>query len=140
MRYSSLRDYLQSDLTTRRGYAEAPFFAPGPADDDAVDQVPGAMVVLTLGGGGPLEVSNLYDTPFAQIEAIGAQFDYDGAAKLATDLDRGMLRVDSAVTMGGVRVLAINRQGGAPSPLRRDDGERYHFVCGYVLTVESELD
>jgi hypothetical protein len=114
-----------------------PFFDPGPgADPDVQDQVPDMMVVVTVGGGSGLDMEEVFDRPAIQIRSIGPQADYDGAEKLAYDLDRAMVAIDQSQSINGKWTLIVVRAGGAPSLLLSDDGDRYHFTCNYIWEVE----
>lgn len=107
---------------------------PGPGLPD----VPDESVVWSPYGGPGLEMDGALDGRSWQFRAIGRQNDYESAEEIATVLDIAFISHFSS-KVGDLWVTSIERVGGAPSPLTRDNGNRTHFVCSYVFSVESAL-
>lgn len=140
MRYSILRDYLMAFLLGRE-WDPMPTFVPGPGtDDNALDVSPDRLVMLTFGSGAGLSTEQAFDRPIVQIRAAGNQSDYDDGERLAYDLDRGMVAVDSSRSIGGVWVASFNRTGGNPQLLLWDDADRANFTCTYIMESETGYD
>lgn len=107
---------------------------PGPLDPD---KYPGAMLVLQNYGGPGEDVEGLLDDVSWQVRTIGRQSDYYDAENMANAIDIGLLSWRSARMFdGGPWLTGIQRVGGAPSPLQRDNADRVHFVASYILSVE----
>jgi hypothetical protein len=107
---------------------------PGPGLPDNPDE----SVVWTPYGGPGLEVDGALDARSWQFRAIGRQGDYESAETIANVLDIAFISHFSS-KIGELWVSSIVRVGGAPNPLTRDNGNRTHFVCSYVFSVESAL-
>jgi len=140
MRYAILRDFLMAFLAGRE-WDPMPTFVPGPGTDaNALDVTPDRLVMLTFGSGAGLSVEQVFDRPIVQVRAAGNQSDYDDGERLAYDLDRGMLSVDSSRDIGGVWVTGITRVGGNPQLLLIDDADRANFTCTYAMESETGYD
>lgn len=138
MNYADLRDWVSAQLTAA-GYAGAtlPDFDPGPVTAPALlAKYTSSVVFLTLGNGIGLTTEQLYDQIFITVRAVGEQDDYDGAEKLAKDLDNAFLSVGSNTAIGSGTVLYIVRTGGAPQLIDFDSGSRYHFQTTYITEVK----
>lgn len=107
---------------------------PGPSLPDNPDE----SVVWTPYGGPGLEAEGVLDGRSWQFRAIGRQGDYESAETIANVLDIAFISHFSS-RIGELWVTSIVRVGGAPNPLTRDNGNRTHFVCSYVFSVESAL-
>jgi len=137
IRYSHLRNYLQSYLTSL-GYDPLPTFNPGPGEDaNAVDVSPGRLVLLSKLPGAGLSVEYAFDRPAFQVRVAGKQGDYDDGEKLAEDCDTGLLKVDHSQYLEDVWVTSIVRAGGNPALLLIDDADRYHFTCTYIAEAAT---
>jgi hypothetical protein len=134
--YTDMQVYLSSWLTGLQ-YNPLPVFNPGPGlNTDAIDVSPARLVVLSLSSGAGLSTEEVFDRPGVQVRTVGLQMNYSDAEKLAQDIDRGMIAVDSSRYINGKWVLSIVRSGGGPSLLMKDDGDRYHFTCNYIVEVQ----
>lgn len=89
-------------------------------------------VVLTLHGGGPTLLERTYDTPTLQVLTRGPQNDPGGAEDLAFAIDDALLAV-AVTTVGNTRVISIDRLGGPPSLLTRDNARRNILTANYVF-------
>ena len=107
---------------------------PGPALPD----VPGRYVVLTPYGGPGLELEGVMDGRSWQVRVVGKQNDYNDAETIADAIDVGILSVTTG-NIGGVHVAGTQRVGGAPNALLKDDAERTHFICSYIVNTEMAL-
>lgn len=107
---------------------------PGPELPD----IPDNCVVLTRYGGPGLDADGAIDDVSWQVRSIGRQNDYDSAETIADAIDIAFISHYSR-HVGGVWVPRIRRVGGAPAPLMVDSGDRTHFVCSYVVSVELAL-
>lgn len=134
--YVDVASYLQGWLTGL-GYDPLPYFDPGPGTDlDASDASPGRLVLLTIGSGIGFSTEQVFDRPMVQVRTAGLQMDYTDGEKLAQDCDRGMTAIASSQFLNGKWCLSINRVGGPPLLLLKDDGDRYHFTCSYIVEIE----
>lgn len=107
---------------------------PGPSLPD----VPGRFIVLTRYGGPGEELEGVMDGISWQVRIAGLQGDYDDAEAIADAIDVGLLSVQTA-NIGGVHVAGVQRVGGAPNPLLKDDAERTQFICSYIAHTELAL-
>jgi hypothetical protein len=134
--FSDIEAYLTGYLTSV-GYDSLPVFDPGPGIDlDAQDVNPDRLVLLSLSSGAGFDVEMIFDRPVVAIRTIGLQMDYADAEKLAYDCDKGMTAIDHSQFVNGKWVLAITRVGGGPALLLKDNADRYHFTCNYIVEVE----
>lgn len=135
--YDDVQTYVQGSLTALNYYDPLPMFDPGPGTDINVqDESPDSMVIITLTPGAGLDSEEVFDRAGIQIRTIGPQNDYAGAEKLAQDVDKAMVALDTSQSVNGKWTLSVVRAGGAPSLLLTDDGSRYHFTCNYIWEVE----
>jgi hypothetical protein len=134
--YSDVVEYLAGWLTGL-GYDPLPVFDPGPGvDTDAIDVSPGRLVLLTLGSGAGYDVEMVFDRPAVFVRTVGNQMDYADAEKLAFDVDAGLtFPLDHSQLLGDKWLLSVVRAGGGPALLLKDDGDRYHFTCSYIMEV-----
>ena len=134
--YADVEGFVASGLTALN-YDPLPFLDPGPATDPNVqDLVPGMMVILSLSGGAGLDSEQVFDRAGLQVRSIGDQQDYTSAEKLAQDIDNLLVGVDSSRSINSKWTLAIQRAGGPPAFLLKDNGDRYHFTCNYIWEVQ----
>lgn len=134
--FSDIEAYLSGYLTSV-GYDPLPVFDPGPGIDlDAQDINPDRLVLCSLSAGAGFDVEMIFDRPVVALRTVGMQTDYADAEKLAYDCDRGMTNIDHSQFVNGKWVLAITRVGGGPALLLKDNGDRYHFTCNYIVEVE----
>lgn len=139
MRYSDARTWLLARFGDF-GYPDyqGPTVHPGPTSATQLVQAEsGAMVFLTVGGGAGLTTETLYDRPFIVVRVIGEQEDYDGAERLAHDIDDALLAIASPTMVGDARVLYVTRSGSGPSLL--DYNGRYSFQCSYVAEASRTV-
>ena len=148
--YEDVRSFL-SDGLAALGYANAnPAGTGGPRSMPRIDVgpfaierltklTPGSLVFATVGNGAGLTLEQTYDQVFITIRAIGPQNDYDAAERLAYDIDRLFLAVNSNGMVGGTRVLFVNRTGGAPQLVDLDTSDRYHFQTTYITPATTGL-
>jgi hypothetical protein len=136
LQFVDIETFLQAQLTVL-GYNPLPVFDPGPGYNlDAQDASPDQMVLVSIGAGAGFSTEQVFDQPMVQLRAIGKQSDYTDAEKLAQDCDKIMSGVAQSQFINGKWVTAINRVGGGPSLLIKDDGDRYHFTCNYIVEIE----
>lgn len=110
--------------------------APGPEMPDTATR----FVVLTKTSGPGFETEMLIDREGWQVRAVGDQNDYDDGESLATAIDVLLVGLSGGgIVVGGKKVISIYRTAGPPTPLLRDDAERHHFVCSYIVSVESNV-
>lgn len=116
------------------GYEGFPIY-PGPELEDGE---PDGYVLLTRYGGAGMQVDGAIDTFGWQVRVISNQFDYGSGEGVADAIDIEFISTFSG-DINGLHVVEIARVGGPPSVLMVDDGNRHHFVCSYLASVESAL-
>ncbi len=124
-----IRDWLRSLGVVRCDIESGPYFPPSP------DQ----LVVVTKASGPGFEAEGVLDTGGFQIRCRGDQ-GYNANGEInANLLDRAVAFADFPMTVGGVRIVKIQRSGGPPSLLAPlpDDAERLQWVCTYLPTIAS---
>lgn len=114
---------------------EGMWFEAGPGLPD----VPGRFTVLTRYGGPGEELEGVMDAISWQVRVAGLQDNYVDAESIADVFDVALLNIKSSDNPGGVHVAGVQRVGGAPSPLLKDDADRTQFVCSYILHTELAL-
>ena len=122
------------------GYDEddLPVLDPGPATELILQKLtPSWMAFLTVGGGAASSVEGAFDRPFLSVRAIGKQGDYKGSEKFAQDLDAIFLSASGNTLVGEAPTLGISRTGGPPALLQRDSGDRYHWICSYIVETQT---
>jgi Bacteriophage minor capsid protein len=130
-----IENYLSSWLRTV-GYNPLPVFDPGPGINlDATDVSPDRLVLVTIGAGAGFSTEEVFDRPMVSLRTVGPQMNYTDAESLAYDCDKGLTAIDHAQVFSGKWVTSINRVGGGPALLLKDDGDRYHFTCNYIVEV-----
>lgn len=140
LRISDVETYLKSFLTGI-GYNPLPVFSAGPgANDDALDESPDRLVLLSFGSGAGMSNEYVFDNPALQVRTAGKQMDYNDAEQLAFDVDKGLLKYDHSMFMGTVWITSIQRAGGNPALLLKDNGDRYNFTCTYIVGAQAGLD
>lgn len=108
---------------------------PGPDLPD----VPDRHVIWTRYGGPGYEGGeHALDNVSWQARCVGFQDNYNSAEEIADLIDLALTNLRSQ-HVGGVWVTQVQRVGGAPAPLVKDDAERTHFVCSYNIEQESAL-
>lgn len=107
---------------------------PGP---DLPDE-PNAYVMWTRYGGPGEDADGALDDISWQARVVGLQNKYDQAESIADVLDVALLSVHSS-HIGGTWVTRVQRVGGAPNVLLKDDADRTHFVCSYIIGTELAL-
>lgn len=134
MRYATLKDIVNQAKAAMSTPLAPDVFPvhPGPRDP----REPGAYILLTSYAGPGLNTDDLFDGQGWQIKVVGEQYDYDAAEAVAFEVDRYLRRLYSG-WYGGQWVTHFQRVGGQPSVLLVDDADRTHFVCSYVVDVES---
>jgi hypothetical protein len=139
MRYSDIKSFT-SDGLTALGYNPLPVFNPGPPSAETLQKrSPNAMVFLTVGSGAGLESEQLFDRPFIIVRALSKQGDYDYGEKLADDIDKMFLKINSNAIIGTAKVLWISRTGAGPTVVERDSADRYHWQCVYITSTQTGL-
>lgn len=117
-----------------------PLFDPGPVSLTSLQKKsPGPIVFAEVGNGAGIVLENLYDQVFINIRVLGPQNDYDGAERLAYEIDRLFLSLDGNGTIGNTRVLYVARTGGAPQLIDFDESQRYHFQTTYITPAQTGL-
>lgn len=105
---------------------------PGPDLPD----VPGRWVVLTPYGGPGLLLEGALDGRAWQVRVAGLQGNYDDAEAIANAIDVGLLSIVAGNDLG---VHGVQRVGGAPNPLLKDDSDRWQFICSYIFDATMAL-
>jgi hypothetical protein len=153
--YADVEVFLTDGLEAK-GYASTlpaqpeakpmPLINPGPVTDAALQNLsPGPIVFATVGNGAGLTLEQTYDQVFITIRAIGPQGDFEAAERLALDIDRLFLAINSNTDFGktedraGTRVLYVTRSGGGPQLIDYDRSDRYHFQTTYVARSATGL-
>lgn len=129
LRLSELFDFLKP-------VAPDAMYGPGP---DPGDDIPGRQVVVTPTPGPGLTLDGIYDQQGFQVLSIGRAMDYDNAEALAFALDKRLLQFTGG-RLGSTRVLYFNRVGSPPTLLRRDEADRYNFVCTYIHETPTGIE
>lgn len=122
------------EILDATGYESFPIY-PGPELEDGEAD---GYVLLTRYGGAGLQVDGAIDTFGWQVRVISNQFDYLSGEGAADAIDIEFISTASG-DVNGLHVVEINRVGGAPAVMMVDDGNRHHFVCSYLASVESAL-
>lgn len=99
--------------------------------------IPFAMFSRLEGSG--LEVEGVLDGVGIRVETVGQQNNYTSGEEFALAIDRAMLAPLPDYKIGAVHVAYVNRFGGGPYEFEYDDANRYHFVCSYILAVQSGI-
>lgn len=92
-----------------------------------IPDMPTRVVVITMSGGGSLQMEGVFDTPSFQVRTRGAHNQYGDAEEIAWDLDDYFLFQLSNTEIDTVWVTHFSRAGGAPS--QDAPGQ---FVCTYI--------
>jgi hypothetical protein len=99
--------------------------------------IPFSMFSRLEGSG--LEVEGVLDGIGVRVETVGQQHDYTSGEAFALAIDRAMLSPLVDYKIGSVHVANVDRFGGGPYEFEYDDANRYHFVCSYILAVQSGI-
>lgn len=117
---------------------------PGPPTYEGVADTVNRAVVITVGGGPGLFLEEVFDRVLVSIDTAGDQSDPRSAEDLAMLVDQQMLALDRPRDVAAdddpgdkIRVLAVTRAGGRPTPVAVDDGDRTHLACSYIWQVQS---
>jgi hypothetical protein len=94
------------------------------------------LIVVTPWPGGGLDMEAIFDRAAIQLRTVGPQMDYAKAEQLAMDCDNVFVSFMLSQTVNGKWWLSATRAGGSPALLQKDDGDRYHFYCNYIVEVE----
>lgn len=86
-----------------------------------------------------LDLEGVMDRVGLRVEVVGQQHDYNSGESFAMAIDRALLAPIPDLKIGTTHVTHVDRFGGGPYEFEYDDAERYHFVCSYVLDVESGM-
>lgn len=126
MRTSDLADYLVAQGVT----AAIDFHGHLP------DQPDSAVVIDPRGGASPT-FEGIFDRPAIFIQCRGEQADPGSAETLAAQVDAILLAPPpNRVLVGGLYVTNVQRLGGPPSLLGRDDAQRSILAATYIFEVE----
>lgn len=128
--FQQMRAFIDS-LT---GVPDGVWFEPGPSLPD----IPGRFIMLTRYGGPGEHFEGVLDQIAWQVRVAGLQNDYDDAESIADAIDVAFLSIHSQY-IDGNWVSGVQRVGGAPNPLLKDDAERTHFVCSYIIDTALAL-
>lgn len=116
------------------GVAVYPGSAGLPLPDD-----PGPILVVTLLPGFGPNTEGVVEHMQFQVRTVGPQGSYNDARDLAVRVDKALVPVqgqNSPLTLNGLRVFEITRDGG-PQHILRDDANRHHFTCTYSIQLEA---
>lgn len=109
-----------------------PLFA-GPEILDMPDRA--VFITGTSGPGFVTEEAGL-DARSFQARLRGPSGDLFTAETMAQALDRLLIRAALPVTVDGVTISAITREGGSPAPLPLDPNDRrFEFTANYIATI-----
>lgn len=108
----------------------------GVADALALTSGPDAMLVVTRSfrPGWLTEERGTQWMAF-QLRTVGPQANYGEAETLAFQADAILQSVQKPVTMGSVRVSAVQDLGSGPTLLTKDNAQRTHFTASYAFAV-----
>jgi len=141
-KFAGVRDFCREVLDEAGFSADGPSFVsihPGP---DLPQSRPSMLVVLTPYGGPGLDTGEgILDVRGWQVRCVGTQNDqtsYETAESIAEAIDLAMISHESSM-VGDSWVASIQRAGGPPAVLMTDDAGCTHFVCSYLVSVESAL-
>lgn len=107
--------------------------APFHTDGTIPPGIPGRLVVVTKLGGPGESGERTRDTLSFQVRTRGNQNDPVSAEALAGQVDDVFMAAVPPVSIDGTRVISIQRQGGPPGFMLRDDARRGNFACSYLL-------
>ena len=104
-----------------------------------IPDMPDRIGVVTPTSGPGQSLEGAADTVGFQVRIRGAQNNPGDAETLAYDADGRILGAQFPATIGPVRLTAVRRSGGRPTPLSAtpDDGGRTEMVCTYLTTIMS---
>lgn len=102
-----------------------------------IPQMPDRIGVVTPTSGPGQTLEGLADTTGFQLRVRGAQNNPGDAESTAYDADSRILTSQFPTTVGPVRLVAVRRSGGRPTPLSAtpDNGGRTEMVCTYLTTI-----
>ena len=111
-------------------------------DGPDVPEFPDYCVIITSVGGGLLSYEGLFDQPMFQVRTRGRQGDQDSARSLALEVDEMLVFADLPYEIDDHSVISVNRTGGRPAPLPRndegsEDAGRYTYTCTYMIQVST---
>ena len=114
------------------GLVEVPVVA-GPK----VPDMPNRVAIVTLTSGAAESVEGLADAPGFQLRVRGAPNNQGDAEVLAMGVDVAIRFAEVPATVGGVRVVSVQRLSSRPAPLSDDPdrGGRYTYVSTYVTVI-----
>ena len=140
--YAVMRGYLQPRLEARgwnRTNGRVVSYSPGPSGDPLEQKITAQRAIfLDIGGGPGLALEATYDRVMIGARFVGPQKQYDEAEALALGGDAELVAFGgSADLVPGLRGLFIDRAGGRPTLLLKDNAERYHFTASYIVAAES---
>jgi hypothetical protein len=136
LQYADVQSYLEPKLVAK-GYDPLPVFDPGPGSFiDAIDVSPDMLIIITPWPGGGLDSEAIFDRAAIQLRTVGPQMDYAKAEQLAIDCDQALISFALSQLVNEKWWLSVQRAGGSPALLQKDDGDRYHFYCNYIVEVE----
>lgn len=134
LRYENLKNFFTA------AYAAAELkvlVSQGPdSDEDLMQLGVDRMLFIMIGGGPGLVNDGMSDRVTIRLRWVGPQGDYNTAESTAMTDD---LLLITATEIDGVRIDYTTRQGGRPTLLQRDSGDRYHFSCSYITETASGL-
>src|SRR5437763_12998599 len=102
-----------------------------------IPDMPDRIGVVTPTSGPGQSLEGMADTVGFRMRIRGAQNNPGDAETLAYDADKRILGAQFPATIGPVRLTAVHRSGGRPTPLSAtpDDGGRTEMVCTYLTTI-----
>lgn len=121
---SDIRDYLAA-----RGITAA--IVDGFQEVDLPDRI---IYVTPTGGPGETR-ERTFDQINVQVMARGARGDLEDAMGLAQEVDDAFMRAVYPVQIDGRHVPRIQRTGGPPAPIHRDDARRSITSCNYIVEI-----
>ena len=124
--YSTLADWLVSLGVDQTVLNQGPF----------IPKMPDELTTLTLLPGLGYTTEGALDNPSFQVRCRSGQNDQQSAEAAAFDIDSRIFRAQYPITVDGVRIVVVDRLGGAPAPLGPpDDAERIDYVCTYRAVI-----
>lgn len=103
--------------------------------DGTIPSMPDRLVVVTATGGIGEVGERVRDVVSYQFRVRGRQRVNADAEQLAQAVDDALMGAVPPLTIGGTRVISIQREGGPPSFIQRDDGGRIHFAANYLIQI-----
>lgn len=120
-----------------RGYLVARGVTAPVVDGFEEAAMPDEMIFATALGGAGDARERLFERPGVQIRVRGRQNDHASAEALAGQVDEAFMAVTYPVTIAGRHVASIQRLGGLPALVARDDARRSVLSASYIFDIAT---